>query len=111
MTSAQRRATKRYRERRRKSGLKRLEVQVPAREAAVIRKAAAILRGEPAEVMRLRAHLGFDSAPQDALTALDIFAMEEPLSPQGEALWEEAMTQIERDRKDPALSRPRNVDL
>jgi hypothetical protein len=44
MTSAQQRATKRYRDRRRKSGLQRLEVQVPAAEADVIRKAAEILR-------------------------------------------------------------------
>jgi hypothetical protein len=109
MTVAQRLATKRYRERRRRSGLKRLEVQVPAQEAAVIRRAAAILRGPPEEAMGLRIHLGFE--PGDTLTALDAFAMKEPLSPQGEALWEEVMRRIERDRKDPLLSRPRNVDL
>jgi hypothetical protein len=111
MTSAQRRATKRYRELRRKHGLKRLEVQVPTQEAAVIRKAAAILRGEPEEAKRLRTHLGFDPEPRNALTALDAFAMTEPLSSHGEALWEEAMRQIERDRKDPAFSRLRDVDL
>ncbi len=65
MTSAQRRATKRYRERRRRSGLKRLEVQVPAQDAAVICRAAAIL----------------------------------------------VMRQIDRDRKDPVLGGPRDVDL
>jgi hypothetical protein len=43
--------------------------------------------------------------PSAALTALDAFAMKEPLSPQGEALWDDAMAQVERDRKDPALLR------
>ena len=111
MTSAQRRATKRYRERHRKRGLKRLEVQVPADAADVIRKAAAILRGRAEEAMRLRAHLGLNAEPRQALTALDAFAMKEPLSAQGEALWEDAMAQVERDRKDPDLSRVRDIDL
>ncbi len=111
MTTAQRRATKRYRERRRRSGLKRLEVQVPAQEAAVIRKAAAILRGQPEEAMWLRVHLGFAPEPGNALSALDAFAMKEALSPQGEALWKDVMRQIERDRKDPLLSRSRDVEL
>ena len=110
MTIAQRRA-KRYRERRRRSGVKRLEVQVPAQQVAVIRQAAAILRGQTEGAKRLRVHLGFDPEPRNALTALDAFAMREPLSPQGEALWEDVMRQIERDRKDPMLGRPRDVDL
>jgi hypothetical protein len=111
MTSAQRRATKRYRERHRKRGLKRLEVQVPADEADVIRKAAAILHGQAEEAMRLRAHLGFNAESRHALTALDAFAMKEPLSPQGEALWEDAMAQVGHDRKDPVLSRLQDIDL
>jgi hypothetical protein len=111
MTIAQRRATRRYRERRRRGGLKCLEVQVPAQEAAVIRKAAAILRGQPEEAMRLRVHLGFDPKARSELTALDAFAMKEPLSPQGEVLWEDVMRQIERDRTDPLLSRARDVEL
>jgi hypothetical protein len=111
MTSAQRRATKRYRERRRKRGLKRIEVQVPAPEADVIRKAAAILCSQPREAARLRAHLGFEPNPPHAMSALEAFAMNEPLSPQGEALWEEVMRQIERERKDPTLGRVRDVEL
>jgi hypothetical protein len=111
MTSAQRRATKRYRERRRWRGLKRLEVQVPAQDTAVIRKAAAILGGQAEEARRLRLHLGFDAEPSRPLTALDVFAMNEPLSPEGEALWEQAMRQIDGDRKDSVLGRPRDVDL
>jgi hypothetical protein len=111
MTSAQRRATGPDRERRRKRGFKRVEVQVPARETAVIRKAAEILRDRPEEAARLRRHLGFESKSRRKANALNIFAMPEPLSPEGEVLWEEAMRQVERDRKDPALNRLRDVDL
>jgi hypothetical protein len=111
MTSAQRRATKRYRDRRRKRGLKRLEVQVPAVEADVIRKAAQILRAQAEEATRLRAHLGFAPKVGRAPSALDLFAMKEPLSPTGEALWDQAMAQVERERKDARLNRSRNFDL
>ena len=106
---AQRLATKEYRERRRTRGLKRLEVQVPATEVAVIRKVAAILREQPKETTLLRQHLGL--APRRPQSALDMFAMPEPLSPEGEALWEEAMAQVERERRDPTLNRLRDVDL
>lgn len=110
-TTAQRRATKRYRERRRKRGLTRLEVQVPAGEVAVIRKAAAILRDREAEAAKLRAFLGFGAEPGRLSSALDIFAMQEELSPEGEALWNDAMAQIERERHDPNLNRMRDIDL
>src|SRR5262245_50556971 len=111
ITSAQRRATKRYRERRRKSGLKRPEAQAPAREAAAIRKAAAILRERPTSAIKPRAHPGIDTEPRRTRSALDACAMNEPLSSQGEAMWEEIMMRIERDRKDPVLNRLRDVDL
>ncbi len=109
--AAQRRATKRYRERRRKRGLKRLEVQVPIGEAMVIRRAAEILRGEAEAASRLRAHLGFDAEWGHPRTALDIFAMQEPLTAQAEALWDRAMAQIERARSDEAFNRLRNPEL
>jgi hypothetical protein len=37
--------------------------------------------------------------------------MPEPLSVKGERLWEQAMKQVARDRKDRRLNRPRDVDL
>jgi hypothetical protein len=111
MTPAQRLAIKRYRENRRKRGLKRLEVQVPETEVAVIRKAAEILRDQATEAIRLRALLGFGPEPGGASSALDVFAMTEALSPEGEALWDEAMAQVERERRDPGLSRTRDIDL
>ena len=108
-TKAQRLATKEYRERRLTRGLKRLEVQVPATEVAVIRKVAAILCEQPKETSLLRQHLGL--APRHAQSALDIFAMQEPLSPEDEVLWDDAMAQVERERRDPVLNRLRDVDL
>jgi hypothetical protein len=111
MSTAQHRATRRYRERRRKRGLKRIEVQVPAGEAAVIRRAAAILRERTGEAMRLRVHLGFDPELAGVPTALDLFAMDQPLSAEAEALWDQTMAQVERERQDPLLNRPRDVDL
>jgi hypothetical protein len=109
--AAQRRATKRYRERRRKRGLKRLEVQVPASEAEVIRRAAEVLRNQAEEANRLRAHLGFELQPGRLSSALDIFAMKEPLDARTEALWDEAMTQVERARSDKSFNRSRDLDL
>jgi len=104
-------ALKAHRARLKKRGIKRVEVSVPVREAAVIRKAAAVLREQAGEARRLRQILGF--APEGARTAnaVDLFAMTPPLSPAGEALWDAAMEQIERDRKDFALNSPRKLAL
>jgi hypothetical protein len=111
MSSAQQRATRRYRERRRNGGFKRLEVQVPTADAAVIKKAASVLREQSEESTRLRQHLGFESKPRKGMSVLEAFAMTEPLSEEGERLWEEAMAQVARDRKDPVLNRPRKLRL
>jgi hypothetical protein len=99
------------RSRTRKRGLRRVEVRVPASEVAVIRKAATILCDRTEEAAQLRRHLGFDPEASGVLTALDIFAMPEPLSIEGEKLWDEAMKQVERDRKNSRLGRPRDIDL
>jgi hypothetical protein len=37
--------------------------------------------------------------------------MPEPLSAEGERLWEQGMKQVARERKDRRLNRPRNVGL
>jgi hypothetical protein len=111
MMDARTKAVKSHRRRLRKRGFKRVEVQVPASEVAVIRKAAEILRNPTTDAAHLRRHLGFEAASGQALTALDIFAMPESLSAAGEKLWGTAMKRIERDRKNPRLNRPRDVDL
>lgn len=108
---ARTKALKTHRARLKRRGMKRLEVCVPVGEAAVIRKAASVLREQAEEAVRLRRHLGFEPEPGGALTALDIFAMPQPLSSKGEELWKDAMAQIERNRRNRALSRARKVDL
>jgi len=104
-------ALKAHRARLKRRGIKRVEVGVPVREAAVIRKAAAVLREQAGEATRLRQILGFARETKRAANAAELFAMTPPLSRAGEALWDAAMEQIERDRKDFALNRPRKLAL
>jgi hypothetical protein len=111
MMDARTKAVKSHRIRLRRRGYKRVEVQVPSGEVDVIRKAAAILRHPSEEAAQLRRHLGFDSENGRVRTALDIFAMPESLSPKGERLWNQAMKQVARDRKDRRLTGVRDVDL
>jgi hypothetical protein len=111
MSNAQQQATRRYRARRSKQGLKRIEVQVPSGEAVVIRKAAAVLRDRAAGATRLRRHLGFEPQPGRVRSAADIFAMAEPLTPEAEQLWDKAMAKIARERKSARLNRMRKLDL
>ena len=108
---ARSKALKAHRRRLKRRGMMRLEVSVPAREAAVIRRAAAILRGQSAEAARLRQVLGLSREAGRPANAADLFAMTIPLSAAGEALWDEAMTRVRRDRGDRALNRPRKVAL
>jgi hypothetical protein len=111
MMDARTKAVKSHRMRLRRRGFRRVEVQVPAGEVDVIRKVAAVLRRPGEEAAQLRHHLGFESERGRARTALEIFAMPEPLSPDGERLWKQAMKQVARDRKNRRLNRPRDVSL
>jgi hypothetical protein len=108
---AKTRAVKAHRARLKKRGIKRLEVSVPAREAPVIRRAASVLRGQSSEAARLRQVLGFSPEGGRPPSALDLFAMTTALSTAGEALWDEAMGQVLRNRRDRALNRARKVTL
>jgi hypothetical protein len=105
------RAVKAHRARLKKRGMKRLEVSVPARETPVIRRAASALREQSAEAARLRQVLGFSRDAGRPASALDLFAMTTTLSAAGEALWDEAMGQVLRNRRDRALNRARKVTL
>jgi hypothetical protein len=108
MANLQKLTTKHHREGRRDRGLTRLALQVPAAETAVLRKAAAILREQSVDAARLRTHLGFEPVSDSALSALDVFTMVEPLSAEGESFWDDAMTRVERDRRDDELNRARD---
>jgi hypothetical protein len=106
---AKSKALKVHRARLKKRGLRRVEVSVPAHEAAVIRKAASVLREQASEAVQLRRVLGFAPEAAGTANAVELFAMAQPLSPAGEALWDAAMAQIERDRGDLKLNRPRKL--
>jgi len=108
---ARTRALKSHRARQKKRGMKRVEVSVPRTEAVVIRKAASVLRKQSGEAARLRQILGFPATRAGAENGAEVFAMAEPLSPEGEALWDAAMEEIERDRRDSAFNRPRKLAL
>jgi hypothetical protein len=97
---AKTKALRNHRARLKRQGMRRLEVSVPAAEASVIRKAAAVLREQSGEAARLRQVLGFAREREGPANAVDLFAMPVALSPAGEALWNAAVEQIERDRKD-----------
>jgi hypothetical protein len=108
---AKTKAVKAHRARLKRRGMKRLEVWVPASETAVIRKAASVLREHARETARLRQLLGFGAEPGRKASALDLFAMPEPLSAKSEAAWDDVMEQIQSDRKKPAHSRARKLAL
>jgi len=91
--------------------MKRLEVYVPAGEAPVIRRAASVLRERTGEAVRLRQVLGFAREADGPPSAANIFAMPEAPSHVSERLWENAMAQIHRDRKDRRLGRLRKSPL
>jgi len=104
-------ALRSHRQRLKKQGLKRLELVVPNSEAAVIRRAASVLREKSRDAAKLRQLLGFDRAARRAATAVDLFAMPEPPSATGDRLWDRAMAKIERDRRDRSLNRARKFQL
>jgi hypothetical protein len=114
---AQTKALKAHRKRLRARGMKRVEVVVPACDTALVRQVAAGLRDDDATARRFRAAIQGAASPACRVdsglpaSALDVFAMTEPLSAEGERLWNEIMEQIERERRDPVLNRPRDVDL
>ena len=108
---AQAKALKAHRKRLRSRGMKRVEVIVPAKDAALIRQLAVGLRQDDATAARLRGAVEAAAETGRPASALDVFAMEEPLTAEAERLWNEIMEQVERERRDPVLNRPRDVDL
>ncbi|HLH87915.1 MAG TPA: hypothetical protein VKX28_05605 [Xanthobacteraceae bacterium] len=109
MTDARTKTVNSHRQRLRNRRLKRVEVQVPAREAEVIRKAAAMLRDRPKRRSCAAISVSIRHRMSPNPPSMSFFMKEDP-SPHGEALWGEAMRNAERIRKDPALNRLRDFD-
>jgi hypothetical protein len=78
MSTAQRTALTTHRRRRRDTGVLRVEVQVPAIDAALLRELAAILRGEPDAAQVLRVQLRTAVAGPRASAVFDIFGSDLP---------------------------------
>jgi hypothetical protein len=72
---AQIKASAAYRERAKAKGLVRIEAQVPAEDADLIKALAAALRGDGAEATRAAVQQALNIKP---LTAFDIFASDLP---------------------------------
>ncbi len=67
---------------------------------ASLKKARAdIAAGDYDVVTAVSLRREFDDIFDSAANGANLFAMSEPLSPAGEALWDDTMAQIERDRK------------
>ena len=78
MSTAQSKALATHRRRRRDSGVVRVEVQVPAIDAALVRDLAAVLRGKPQAAQALRAQLRTAIATPRASAIFDIFGSDLP---------------------------------
>jgi hypothetical protein len=78
MSSAQKEALKAHRRRRRDSGLVRVEVQVPAIDAELVRDLASVLRGEPEPAQTLRVQLRTAVAAPRKAAVFDIFGSDLP---------------------------------
>jgi hypothetical protein len=78
VTTAQKDALTAHRQRRRDSGLARVEVQVPAIDAALIRDVAAVLREPSPAASALREQMRVMIAPPRASAVFDIFGSDLP---------------------------------
>jgi hypothetical protein len=78
VSNAQREALTTHRRRRRASGVVRVEVQVPAVDAAIVRDLAAILRGEATAAQAIRSQLRAIVSQPRAAAVFDIFGSDLP---------------------------------
>jgi hypothetical protein len=100
MSTAQQKALASHRRRRRDSGIVRVEVQVPASDAEMVRGLAAVLRGAPDAARAARDQLRGVAAGPAGASVFDIFGADLP-DAYFEGVFEPAA------RRDP----PRDVDL
>ncbi len=99
MSTARKNALINHRRRRRDSGIVRVEVQAPGVDAALLKKVAAILRGDVEAAQAMRAQLRSAVAKPRAGGVFDLFGSDLP-----DDLFEGV---FEADRRD----LPRDVDL
>lgn len=78
MENAQHKALIAHRRRRRESGLVRVEVQVPAVDASMLREVAAVLRGAPESAQAMRDQLRSVIPHAQAKSLFDAFGSDLP---------------------------------
>lgn len=78
MSIAQRKALSTHRRRRRSAGVVRVEVQVPAVDAGLVRDLAAVLRGDAAAAQAMRDQLRAVVVQPRAAAVYDIFGSDLP---------------------------------
>jgi hypothetical protein len=78
MPNAQQKALSAHRRRRRDSGLVRVEVQVPAIDAGILREVAAALRSQPDAAQAMRNQLRSAVSQRRVETVFDIFGSDLP---------------------------------
>jgi hypothetical protein len=100
MPNAQQKALKAHRRRRRDGGMVRVEVQVPAVDAGILRDLAAILRGKSDAAQAMRNQLRSVVAKPRLNTVFDIFGSDLP-----DAYFDGVFEQIRRG------DLPRDVEL
>jgi hypothetical protein len=105
---ARTKALKSHRKRLRSSGLKRVEVTVPARDAELVRQIASVLRTKSPRANRLAHEIRQIAGGKRHLSAAEVIDAGPNISgPEFDSVFEE----IERLRRDPVLQRARDVDL
>jgi hypothetical protein len=100
VSTAQRKALNTHRSRRRAGGVVRVEVQVPAIDAQIVRDLAAILRGERKAAQAMRVHLRSAVAKPRADSVFEIFGSDLP-----DDCFEGVFEQVRRD------DAPRDVEF
>ena len=98
LTTAQSKAVRNHRDRQRKRGIARVEVQVPECDVPLLREVAGALRGAPERAQRTRAALQHALRPQASQSLLDLLACELP-----DEVVEEALQRPRDLGRDPRL--------
>jgi hypothetical protein len=105
---ARTKAVKTHRKRLRSSGMKRVEVTVPSRDAKVVRDVALVLRNGGAPARRLTSTLRQITGGEKEPTIAEVMdSLPDISGPEFDAVFEE----IERFRHDPVANKLRDVDL
>lgn len=100
MSNSQRKALSTHRQRRRNGGMVRVEVQIPAIDAQIVRDLAAVLRGNSEAAQAMRVQLRSVVAKPRTASALEIFGSDLP-----DACFEGVFEQARRN------DMPRDIEL